>query len=169
MRLAYFSQWSWSLYPDGLCWSSGCIVEAVRMFYAYKCRLTFLEVGRIWGCVMCIRMGWSGWGDPDDMCATCHYEVCDTCSQEEGSLQCSGGVDCPWQLNGRNGQWCHQQKGWLWWLVHDKRQQCGWLWCGKGEEWLRHCYGGDAAVVRKMVHGFAGKGVGVFNISNVGV
>ena len=21
------------------------------------------------------------------MCATCHYEVCDTCSQEEGSLQ----------------------------------------------------------------------------------
>ena len=31
------------------------------MFYAYKCRLTFLEAGRIWGRVMCIRMGWSGW------------------------------------------------------------------------------------------------------------
>ena len=61
MRLAYFSQWSGPLYPDGLCWSSGCIVEAVRMFYAYKCRLTFLEAGRIWGRVMCIRMGWSGW------------------------------------------------------------------------------------------------------------
>ncbi|RVW94679.1 hypothetical protein CK203_029843 [Vitis vinifera] len=28
----------------------------------------------------------SGWGDPDGMRATCHYEVCDTCSQEEGSL-----------------------------------------------------------------------------------
>ena len=55
------SQWSGPLYPDGLCWSSGCIVEAVRMFYAYKCRLTFLEAGQIWGRVICIRMGWSGW------------------------------------------------------------------------------------------------------------
>nr|CAN63346.1 hypothetical protein VITISV_012622 [Vitis vinifera] len=35
------------LYPDGLCWSFECIVEAVRMFYALKRRLNFLEAVRI--------------------------------------------------------------------------------------------------------------------------
>ena len=53
------------------------------------------------GCFMLISVVWpslrqagyegascvSGWDDPDGMRATCHYEVCDTCSQEEGSLQ----------------------------------------------------------------------------------
>ena len=52
------------------------------------------------GCFMLISVVWpslrqagyegascvSGWGDPDGMRATCHYEVCGTCSQEEGSL-----------------------------------------------------------------------------------
>ena len=33
----------------------------------------------------------SGWGDPDCLRATCQYEVCCTCSQEEESLQCGHG------------------------------------------------------------------------------
>ena len=53
------------------------------------------------GCFMLISVIWpslrqagyegascvSGWDDLDGMRATCHYEVCGTCSQEEGSLQ----------------------------------------------------------------------------------
>ena len=55
------------------------------------------------GCFMLISVVWpslrqaryegasyvSGWDDPDGMRATCHYEVCGTCSKEEGSLQIS--------------------------------------------------------------------------------
>ena len=78
MRLAYFSQWSGPLYPDGLCWSSGCIVEAVWMFYAYKCRLTFLEAVRIWEA----RHVYSDGGDPDGN--TCFMSPWGACSQEWG-------------------------------------------------------------------------------------
>ena len=59
------------------------LVESIRMFYAYKCRLNFLEAIRI----RKARHVYLDEGDPMVMCVTCHHEVRDTCSQEEGSLQ----------------------------------------------------------------------------------